>query len=129
MADADFEMQRHDRLPSIQATLSANLTTAQSVKFIMRKASADWVPDFTGSTTAKVNTTATIVSSADPTYDTQGALLTGSVVRYDWASIDTDTAGTYVGQWQVIWTAGSKPQTFPTKTYHTILIRADLDDA
>lgn len=117
MADADFEMQRHDRLPSIQATLSADLTGAASVKFIMRKASADWVPDFTGGVSPKVNATATIVTPAS------------GVVRYDWLAIDTDTAGSYVGQWQVTWTAGSKPQSFPTKTYHTILIRADLDDA
>lgn len=115
MADADFEMQRHDRLPSIQATLSADLTDAASVKFIMRKATADYVPDFTGA--AKVNATATIVEPA------------AGIVRYDWLAIDTDTAGTYVGQWEVTWTAGSKPQTFPTRTYHTILVRADLDDA
>lgn len=117
MADPDFEMQRHDRLPSIEATLSANLTGAASVKFIMRKASADWVPDFTGGAGTKVNAAATIVTP------------TTGVVRYDWAAVDTDTAGYYVGQWQVIWTAGSKPQTFPTRTYHTILVRADLDDA
>lgn len=117
MADADFQLQRHDRLPSIQATLNADLTAAASVKFIMRKSSADWVPDFTGSTTTKVNATATIVTPAS------------GVVRYDWLATDTDTAGTFVGQWQVTWTAGSKPQTFPTTTYHTILIRADLDDA
>ena len=114
---ADFTMQRHDRLPSIQATLSADLTAAASVKFIMRKASTDglWTPDFTPA--AKVNATATIVTPAS------------GVVRYDWLAIDTDTAGYYVGQWQVTWTSGSKPQTFPTTTYHTILIVADLDDA
>lgn len=129
MADADFEMQRHDRLPSIQATLNADLTGATSVNFIMRKASSDYVPDFTAATT--VNAAAVKVSSApwepDPTLPAGGT--GGSDVRYDWLAIDTATAGYYVGQWQVIWTAGSKPQSFPTKTYHTILIRADLDDA
>ena len=121
MAEADFRMQRHDRLPSIQATLSADLTGAASVKFIMRpaigdpEAPADWVPDF--GVAATVNTTATIVTPAS------------GIVRYDWLAIDTAVAGPYLGQWQVTWTSGSKPQTFPTDTYHTILIRADLDDA
>lgn len=118
MADPDFELQRHDRLPAIQATLNADLTGASSVNFIMRKASSEWVPDFTGGGGTKVNAAAVKVST--------GAT---SDVRYDWAVGDTDTAGYWVGQWQVIWTSGSKPQSFPTKTYHTILIRADLDDA
>lgn len=129
MADADFEMQRHDRLPSIQATLNADLTGASSVNFILRKASSDYVPDFTAGT--KVNAAAEIVSSApwvpDPSNPAGGT--GGSQVRYDWAVGDSDTAGYWVGQWQVIWSAGSKPQSFPTKTYHTILIRADLDDS
>lgn len=116
MADADYEIQRHDRLPVIRATLSADLTTAVGVNFIMREATDAYVPIFTGA--PKVNAAATIESS-DPE---------GSVVSYSWLGVDTDTAGTYVGQWEVQWPS-SKPQSFPTKTYHTILIRADLDDA
>lgn len=115
MADADFEINRHDRLPSIQATLSADLTGASSVSFIMRKALSDWAPDFAGAAT--VNAAATIVDAA------------GGVCRYDWLAVDTAVAGQYVGQWQVIWTSGSKAQSFPTGSYHTITVFADLDDS
>lgn len=104
---ADFTMKANDRLPSIQATLSADLTTATSVKFIMKT--------ITGNT-VKVNATATIVTPS-----------TG-IVRYDWLAVDTATPGSYQAEWEVTWTGGKK-QTFPTLTYHTVDILADLDGA
>lgn len=110
---ADFSIKAHDRLPSISARLTTNgvkvnLSTATSVKFIMR---------LKGSTTVKVNATGTI---ADPV---------NGVVRYDWLAVDTDTPGSYEAEWQVIWSDGDKPQTFPTLTYHTVDVLADLDNA
>ena len=104
---ADFTIKANDRLPSIQATLSADLTTATSVKFIMKT--------ITGNT-IKVNTTATIVTPAS------------GIVRYDWAAVDTATPGSYQAEWEVTWTGGKK-QTFPTLTYHTVDVLADLDGA
>ena len=104
---ADFTIKAHDRLPSIQATLSADLTTATGVKFIMKSIQGN---------TVKVNATATVVTPAS------------GVVRYDWIAADTDTPGSYQAEWQVTWSAG-KTQTFPTLTYHSIDVLADLDGA
>lgn len=109
---ADFTIKANDRLPSIQATLSSagapiDLTTATSVKFIMR-------PIAGGAT--KVNTAATIVTP------------TSGVVRYDWLAIDTNTAGSFQAEWEITWTGGKK-QTVPTTSYHTVDVLADLDGA
>jgi hypothetical protein len=109
---ADFTLKAHDRLPSIRATLSTDnvpvdLTTATGVKFIMKSATGTGV---------KVNATAAIVD------------FSSGIVQYDWIAVDTDTPGSYLGEWQVTWSTG-KPQTFPTLSYHTIDILADLDGA
>jgi hypothetical protein len=104
---ADFTIKANDRLPSIQATLSADLTTATGVNFIMKSVQGN---------TIKVNAAATIVTPAS------------GVVRYDWIAADTATPGSYQAEWQVTWTGGKK-QTFPTLTYHSIDVLADLDGA
>lgn len=104
---ADFTIKANDRLPSIQATLSADLTTATGVKFIMKAATGN---------TVKVNAAATIVTPAS------------GIVRYDWLAVDTATPGSYLGEWEVTFTGGKK-QTFPTLTFHTIDVLADLDGA
>jgi hypothetical protein len=104
---ADFSIKSFDRLPSIQATLNTDLTTAIGVDFIMKS---------TQGNTIKVNTAATIVNAA------------GGVVRYDWAVGDTSTPGTYNAEWEVHW-PGPLTQTFPTASYHTVEVLADLDGA
>ena len=109
---ADFTLKAHDRLPSIQAVLSSggtpvDLTGATGVTFIMKAAQGN---------TVKVNSAAVIVTP------------TGGVVRYDWLAVDTDTPGSYLAEWQVTWTGGKK-QTFPTLTFHSVDILADLDGA
>lgn len=106
MAAADFQLKAHDLLPSIQATLSADLTTATSVSFILKPVA--------GTTATK--TPAVIVTPA------------AGVVRYDWVAGDTATPGDYLAEWEVLWPGGKK-QTFPTLTYHSITILADLDGA
>lgn len=108
---AEFSIKRFDRLPSIQATLNIGSTalnlTGASVSFIMR--------DITGGD-AKVNSAATLVTAAS------------GIVRYDWVTADTDTAGNYYGEWEIHWADG-KTQTVPTKGYHTIEVVEDLDGA
>jgi hypothetical protein len=106
----DFTLKAHDRLPSIQASLADPVGVAVdlsgcSVKFIMRT-DAGLSP--------KVNSTATVVDA------------TSGVVRYDWISADTDTAGEYLGEWEVTFVGGKK-QTFPTVGYHSITVVPDLD--
>lgn len=72
------------RSPSLTDTLTVDGTafdlSGSTVKFKMRAV---------GSATLKVNAAATVVSAAAGT------------VRYDWASADTDTAGDYLGWWEV----------------------------
>ena len=109
---SDFTLKAHDRLPSIQSVQSSggtpiDLTGATGVNFIMKA---------TQGSTIKVNAAAIIVTP-----------LSG-VVRYDWAVADVDTPGEYIAEWQVTWTGGKK-QSFPTLTYHSISILADLDGA
>jgi threonine synthase len=112
MAVADFTIKAHDRLPSIQASLLSagvpvDLTTATSVKFILK---------LENGSTPKVNAAAVVVTAGS------------GIVRYDWAATDTDTPGSYLAEWEVTW-AGGKKQTFPTLTYHTVDVLADLDNA
>lgn len=105
----DFVLKSFDRLPSIQATLSVagepvDLTGA-TVDFIMR---------LTAGGAVKVNAPAELADAA------------AGVVRYDWADGDTDTPGSYQAEWEVHWPDG-RTQTFPTLTYHTVDVLADLD--
>lgn len=110
---ADFSIKAHDRLPSIRAQLMTeadeqpvDLTAAQSVRFIMTTA--------VGSV-SKVSAVAVV---EDPP--------TTGIVRYDWTAEDTNTPGQYLAEWEVTWVGGKK-QTFPTGSYHTISVLADLD--
>lgn len=112
---ADFEIKAHDRLPAIRAQLvdedtllPVDLTNATGVEFIMTTA-VGAVP--------KINATAVMETP-----------LTQGIVRYDWVAIDTTTPGEFLGEWEVTWTGGKK-QTFPTSSYHSISINADLDGA
>lgn len=109
----DFVIKAHDRLPSIQATLSTGENTVDlspvgvAVNFILTSAVG---------VAPKVNAAAVLVDAAS------------GIVRYDWAATDTNTPGSYLGEWQVTWPDGRK-QTFPTESYHVISVLADLDNA
>jgi hypothetical protein len=106
----DFTIKQHDTRPIIQVNLAVggslvNLTTATSVSFIM-------APALGGAAT--IDAAATIDDAA-----------TG-LVSYTWAAGDTDTVGSFDAEWEVLWSDGSK-QTFPTDSYLSIEIVADLD--
>lgn len=104
----DFNIKSEDTLPPIQATLELNGVPVNlsgcTVRFIMTdKASG----------TVKVDATATVVNSA-----------TG-VVRYDWIQADTDTPGTYNGEFEMQDGSGHF-ETFPNTKHIQIKIIADL---
>lgn len=110
---ADLSIKAHDRLPIVEATLGfddgtlvADLTGC-TVNFIMRRQDAPTGP-------AKVNALAELVTPSR------------GQVRYSWVGTDTDTPGLYNAEWQVTYPDGRK-QTFPTLSYHTISVLADLD--
>lgn len=105
---ADWTMRQNDRLPSIAATLknadnSAIDLTGATVKFQMSSAAG----------VNKVNASATVVTAASGT------------VQYDWAAGDTDTAGEYVGCWEITFGSGKK-LTCPNATNYSISIVTDL---
>lgn len=108
---ADFTIKANDRRPSIAATLTyeggatCNLSSATEVNFIMKIASGGAV---------KVNSEAVIVDA------------TTGKVRYDWTAVDTNAPGDYLAEWEVTWGDGAR-ETFPTKTYHSVSVLADLD--
>jgi hypothetical protein len=89
-------VKQNDTKPFVKAVLSevtgsppqasaVNLTGA-TVKFIMR---------LSGSSTAKVATTATISTAAS------------GIVRYEWVAADTDTLGNYIGEFEVTDSGGN----------------------
>ena len=71
----------------------------------------------------------TLVVSAAATNGQTGNGLDGSMgqVVYNWATsgADTDTAGWYLGEWEVTFANGSV-QTYPNETYVLIGITEDL---
>jgi hypothetical protein len=107
---ATFQIKRNDLLPEIVATCldadgaPVDLTGATGVEFHMKAAEAG---------SPKVDAAGTIVDAA-----------TG-VVKYSWTGSDTDTAGTYSAEFEVMFT-GSKQMTFPNFENITITITEDL---
>lgn len=106
-----FRMVRNDLLPAL--TLNARyadgtpvvLTGATSPKFYARLQDAAGAP--------KVNGTATIVDGPN------------GIIRYQWAGADTDTAGTYDAEFEVL-LAGAR-LTLPTSGQTlTVVIREDV---
>ena len=58
----------------------------------------------------------------DPIYQTTG------MVRYSWDAADTNTAGTYVGEFNVLYNDGTN-LTIPTSSVLSIVILEDYDNA
>jgi len=103
-------VKRGDRRPTAPATIKrgstvVDLTTATSVTFKMRPIDR---LDLT------VNAAANVLVAASGT------------VEYRWAVGDTDLAGDYYAEWEVLWSDG-KTETFPTIDFDIVHIAGDLD--
>jgi hypothetical protein len=113
VAAPDFVIKAHDQLPAIAATLvDADLVPVDisdaTVLFIMANATSRVV---------KLTSEATVVDGV------------AGRVEYQWNdTTDTATPGEYVAEWQVTFGDGKK-QTFPSNSYNTVSIVADLDNA
>lgn len=109
---ADFTIKRNDLLPALEVVLRdadgnpVDLTNATSCVFHMRN---------TDDKTMKV-TDGPCQFDSDRT--------TGKVT-YAWSGTDTDTAASFVGEFQVTW-SGGKIQTFPSIGYIDIDVVEDL---
>jgi hypothetical protein len=112
-ADPTFYWKQHDTAPAIEGQLTdLDLNepvdvTGATVTFIMKSVNG---------TIPKVSASATIVDG--PT----------GLVKYAPIAADTDTAGDYLAEWQVVFGDGSK-RTFPNPGYRSVTITADLDNA
>jgi hypothetical protein len=119
---ADFTIKAFDTLPVIEATLGYATPAVQAdlddladalanpatvVSFIMRK---------TADPTPKVNAVAEVVDAA------------ARRVRYVWTNTDTSVVGSFQAEWEVVFPDGGV-RTFPTGSYHSIDVLADLDGA
>lgn len=112
MADFDFVIKQGDLLPAITAVLTDAAgqpvdLSGLSVKFIMRQIYAD---------TNKINAAAIV--DADQ-------VTNKGKVSYTWQGTDTDTAGVYWAEWQVMF-SGSKPETFPNDGQMVVRVEGQL---
>lgn len=107
---ARFNIKVGDTSPDLQATLKnadgtvINLTAAAAVLFHMREK---------GSDTAKVERAAEFVDRA------------GGVVKYVWQAADTDTEGTYEGEFEITFNDGSI-STVPNNGYIEIPMKTEI---
>lgn len=106
--DNTFRIKEGDREPPLTATLvdaqgdPLDLSAASGVQFLMRP---------TGVPTALVSAAATILGTG--------------AVRYLWSATDTGAAGTFEGEFEVLYANGKK-QTVPNHTYIPLKILGDI---
>ena len=81
------------------------LTDATSVTFSMRRPT---------DATAKVSAAATIITPS------------AGIVRYAWATDDTDVAGDFQQEWEVMFTGPLGPLTFPNDGYNIVHVLKEL---
>lgn len=105
---ADFYLKLGDRKPTLQAALwsgessTAVDITGASVKLLVRKRGV----------TSEYN--AAIVTAAS------------GIVKYEWAGTEFSEAGTYLAEWEVTFSDGTKG-TFPNTGYFSIQVVDDLN--
>lgn len=107
---ADFTIKQNDTRPYLVAALqdnnaAINLTSATSVKFIMRQQGSIGAP--------KISSAATFLDRP-----------TGQV-QYAWVASNTDTVGDFNGEFEITWNDGGI-ETVPNDGYFTISIVDDL---
>lgn len=109
-----FFLKRGDTLPYLVATLSDDSgpvdLTGATVKFVLRQSRTRCA---TGEPALLLKKDAVV---ADPA---------SGVVRYEWASGDTDTAGQFDGEFEVTFPSGGR-WTFPSSGYIPVNIGVDL---
>lgn len=109
-----FTIKQFDRRPLFVVALkdnfgevgeaAVNLTTAGTAFFNMRSS---------GGAVKISRGTASITNAA------------GGEVTYTWGTVDTDTAGTYQAEVEIVWNDG-KAETFPNSGYWDITIVDDI---
>lgn len=109
---ADFYVRQNDLREAIQATLkgadgvAVDLSSGvSSVRYNMRS-------KVTGA--AKVDAAATIVTAAS------------GIVKYQWVAGDTDTPGLYNAEFEVLFSSGASPLSFPNRGYLLVEITPEL---
>lgn len=108
-AHEDFRIKRNDLLPVLERRIRddsgapLNLTTAESVRFVMRRPNG------------------AVVVDGDCTIEDRE----GGIVSYEWTEGDTATKGAYVGEFEVTFEDG-KVLTAPTVSYLKIKVVEDL---
>ena len=105
-----FRIKTNDTGP----VLSVTLTDANGNGIGLAGASARFHMKAFGATSLKIDAPATIKDDVN------------GVVQYDWVAGDTDTAGTYYGEIEVLY-GDATVETFPNNGYFTIIIKEDLD--
>lgn len=109
----EFTIKQGDRLPAFAAVVvdgdgePVDISAGATARFKMRPAAGGAV---------KVNAVATIVD--DGSEELRGH------VRYDWAALDTDTAGDFDAEVEV--TSAGLALTFPNHGYQRVVITDDI---
>lgn len=109
---ADFYLKRHDLLPALQVICQDS--TGAAVNLTGATAVFNMILSTAPNTLKIARATATIVNAA------------AGIVQYNWTGTDTDTSGTYWGEFEVDF-SGPKPETFPNTTNIIIQITDDID--
>lgn len=104
-----FYIKKNDTSPALRATLKDGLGSAVDltgtvVRFHMREI---------GALTAKVDSLASLIDPGN------------GVVEYSWSAGDTDTLGSFEGEFEVIY-AGGEVESFPNNRHIEIEITDDI---
>ena len=116
MSAYTHHIKENDRRPNLMAQVTdhtgklTDFTEADAVTFTMRHKVGN---------TLKIN-------KGTARFDTDSNGIK-SLLVYDWQAGDTDTKGTFYGEFEVVWdTASGITQTFPDKDYIKIIVGNDL---